>query len=215
MEYVFPAVTFGLVYRYTRTSAARHPDPGSALASNYSGTQRAREATLYVLADVWRVRGEAWLGREVYTDRQQGTDFSQASIPPGSTSRSDGGRSTSGSATSRQRPDSFWVSATSTSDVASLRTTTDKALPSVCPSVAESAFQRAPGLPVHPARYDCVRWQYRRRWRRVLRRPWPHLLRRRLLPDCYRVVRAWGCLFGVRGCCFFGLKHPTPNLERF
>ena len=81
MEYAFPAVTLGLVYRYTQTSAARRPDPGSALTSDYSSTQRAREATLYILANVWRVRGEAWLGREIYTDRQQGTDFSQASIP--------------------------------------------------------------------------------------------------------------------------------------
>ena len=80
MEYAFSAVTLGLAYRQTRTSVARRPDPGSVLTSDYTTTQRAREATLYVLADVWRLRGDLWLGREVYTDRQQGTDFSQASI---------------------------------------------------------------------------------------------------------------------------------------
>lgn len=81
VEYRFPYVTLGLVYRQTRTSVARRPDVHGALTSDYTSTQHEREAMLYVLADLWRLRGEAWLARTAYTDRQWGTDFAEASIP--------------------------------------------------------------------------------------------------------------------------------------
>ena len=82
-EYHLPRVTLGLVYRQTRTSVARRPAAGGALTSDYASTQHEREAMLYALADVWRLRGEAWLARTTYTDRQRGTDFAEASIPVG------------------------------------------------------------------------------------------------------------------------------------
>lgn len=84
-EYRLARITLGTVYRQTRTAIARRPDASSdvsgALTSDYASRQQHREATLYVLAEVWRLRGEAWLARVRYTDRQQGTDFDEARIP--------------------------------------------------------------------------------------------------------------------------------------
>ena len=80
-EVRLPHATLGATYRQTWTSVERRPAPEGALTSDYASRQRSREAMLYALAGVGRLRGEAWLAREVYADRQRGTDFEAASIP--------------------------------------------------------------------------------------------------------------------------------------
>lgn len=74
------AITAGAIYRETRSRIRRTTPTGSAFTSDFTTAQTSRTVSAYVLARIWTLDLEAWGHLETYRDRQDGTDFDQASL---------------------------------------------------------------------------------------------------------------------------------------
>lgn len=83
VEFARPRFQVGATYRYTTGAAARRAAAPSRLRSDYESAQATSAVTAYALGRWNGWRGELWLTRRHFRDRQDGTNYEAALLPFG------------------------------------------------------------------------------------------------------------------------------------